>query len=478
MAVNDLFTVTYGGFTVGGASDTYLLSGVQGVEITHDSFRFTFGVQVMATTPALMQANSDALEFAFSNRLTEGSTLVIDIDGTPWTYTHGSTILNTEAAISKPGNLETDTSRSRFYVITITGELPPKVGGGLRDIRADVQIEATKQAIVSIAGVYTATGSGDALANYTANADAECATLLVAVSNGTFELVDENYQIDRHKDSGGDSAPNLLSFTRTYTELLANQSTGVLDDPDIVDHRLTFQLNVASPGDARSDGSRLQEASAQFDCAVNKNRTTDLLTIIAEKIRPYVVSEFTREFPAVAFAVQNERSTTDRTNNRISVNFVFIFQSATSGGGLLTSSQAVEYREIRQIDYTPTHSDDELAMHADPGFVTLLRIWSRTIQSLDPQPPRRRITERTSGGDPFTDPIGGESGVDNRDGTQINPDGWNIIDSSSQASETIFGLDIDEDSFRIYTLTEVVTEQFHRRPTGRSSDPVDPGPVS
>lgn len=471
MAINDPFSLTYGGFTIGGTSDIYLLSGASAMERDFTNFSFTVGVQVVATTTALLQSQSDALEFAFSNRLTAGDTFVINLDGSAWTYTQGTTILDCEARIVKAGDLETDTGFSRLYTIEVRGELPTTVDNGLQNIRANAVKDAAGIYTVTIAGVYTANATDDAHGNFTTNVDAECALFLALVNNSaTFELVDEEFEVDRHKNSAGTAIePNMLSFTRQYVEVIANQSTALLDDPDIKDHQLIFTLVSRFPGEARADATRLSEVAANFTCAVDKSVTTDLLGVVAAKIRPLILQEFMTLYPASVFTIQNERITIDTTRNRIDAQFSILFQSA-GGGVLITSNQAVAYQETRTIDYVPVHEDDELAYNVSLGFATLERVWTRSITTTNPEPVRRRITARTTGGDLFNESIGGESGIDNRDGTQVNQEGWNVIDNRSQVSEQLFGLNADGDSFVLTTLTEQVIERFHRTPTGRGAD--------
>jgi hypothetical protein len=129
MAVNNTFTIVYAanvsspssGESVGGSSDTYQLHGPYIIDKSYDSFRLVFDVVVVGTSYDTdangVQQLSAALETAFRKR---DRNLKIDIDGTAWTYTNGTTFLNSQSTIAKSGDTESDRGFSRAYTIEIS----------------------------------------------------------------------------------------------------------------------------------------------------------------------------------------------------------------------------------------------------------------------------------------------------------------------------------------------------------------------
>jgi len=225
MAIPNKFEISYGDITVGGTTD-YQLHGPYVLDKSFDQLRLVFDVIVTAESYADLKTVSEQLEDAFRARLTNGEELVISLDGFKWTYTAGESLLRPRSSIVKSGNPDTDRALSRAYTVTISGELPADaaVDNGLRDIELQVELSTSRQQTVTMRGVYTATDSGDAVANYETNADGVASSYLSAIdSQATWELVAESYSLDREKDNSG-PASHLCTFTRQYVQLLFNQS--------------------------------------------------------------------------------------------------------------------------------------------------------------------------------------------------------------------------------------------------------------
>ena len=227
--------------------------------------------------------------------------------------------------------------------------------------------------------------SGDTLAltpqhhaksRYEADGDNTTSDYLDVIdSSATFELVDETYTLDREGD-GSTPAAHLLSFTRQYVELLANQSTSGLDDNQIKDHRITFTDLGQYPGDSDEDVGRLRRVVGSYDCAVDIEETTNLKSVYDSKVKDHLRELFVSTFNPTQFGAEEERISYDETAKRISVTFQFIYQpsGATS---IIEVAQSVAYRESRSLDMTPTHEPDEFAYEVDVGFATLERVWNR-----------------------------------------------------------------------------------------------------
>lgn len=481
MAVDNPIEITYGTQAIGGASDIYQIVGPYILDKSYDSIRLVVDVVVVAEDLEQLQSSCTTLEDSFRERLTDGDTLVIDLDGNAWTYTVGDTMLRARASIAKSGNIDLDRGSSRGYTITIEGELPADSteDAGLRDIEVLVDFEAGRQKVVTMRGTYTATSAGNAKERYEADADTRCNSYLDVVdSDATFELVDESFTLDR--EGGATPAPHVLNFTRQYTELLANQTQAALDDGQIRDHRITFTNVNQYPGDSREDTQRLQRVIGSYDCAVDIDETTNLANVYKNKVKQHVRQLFQTNFQPSVYGVEEERVSYDETSKRISVSLQFIFQPS-GGEDIVEVSQSVAFRETRSIDYTPTHSQDELAAFADVGFGVLERVWNRTAIALGAEAPKLRIRERARTDGPigrFNDNIRGQQGPDNRNTSEIEQYGWNVVASTSQVTPRVLGDPNGQEFITVTVLTESVTERYNAKPGQRTFVPIQTAPTT
>ena len=456
MAIDNPFTLTYGSFAVGGTSDKYLLHGPYVLDKSFSGLRLVFDVIVVATSYSTLQSFSDALETAYRAR---DQSLVISLDGSTWTYSSGTTILNSTATLSKTGDRETDRGFSRSYTCVVQGDLPVDDSSaaagsvtGLRDIEWNVDYESGRQKIVTSRGAYTATSTRLASANYLhANgADIEASTFLSALDgSATFELVDEQYSADRND--------HVVTFTRQYVELLANQAIGTLDSTSIRDHRMVFTDLSQHPGDSRESTYRLRRVVGTYDCAIDIDITTDLHTVFENTVKDHVRELFRSNFTPKVFCIEDRRVSYDETTKRLSVSIQFLYQK-DGGEDVVEVSQSLAFRESRTIDYTPIHNADEFAAEADVGWATLERIASRTVIVIGEETPKRRIGVVAEEG-----PAGNIEGIEG--GEKVLQDGWNIVQNTSQATNQWIG-DPDEEQIRVTVLTETVVERFHRKPSG------------
>jgi len=342
-----------------------------------------------------------------------------------------------------------------------------------------VDVEASRQKIVTMRGTYTATTAGDAKARYDADGDTRCNSYLRVIdSDASFELVDESFTLDR--EGGATPSPHVLNFTRQYQELLANQTQAALDDGQIRDHRITFTNVNQYPGDSREDTQRLQRVIGSYDCAVDIEQTTNLASVYKNKVKQHVRQLFQTNFQPAVFGVEEERVSYDETAKRISVSLQFIFQPA-GGESIVEVSQSVAFRETRSIDYTPTHSDDELAAFADVGFGVLERIWNRTAIAIGAEAPKLRIRERARPDGPIgrlDGTILGQKGPDQRDTTKVEQYGWNVVASTSQVTPRVLGDPAGQEFITVTVLTESVTERYNAKPGDRTFVPIQTAPTT
>lgn len=447
-AVTNPWSFTYGARQVGGSTD-YQLHDAYALEKSFEQIRFAFDIVIVATSFETLQSLSEALEDDFRKR---DQTLVIDLDGNAWTYTFGADILNSKATLTKSGDKEKDQGFARSYTCVVEGGLPADGAGdnGLQDITVSVSFAAGRQKTVGIRGIYTASVGVTAVAQYLAQIDAEVATILTAIDgSATFEKVAENFDQDRNI--------HMCGFTRQYRALLANQSIGSLDDPDIKEHRMVFTQVTAHPGDSVEGIHRMRRVKGTYDCAVDITVTTDLQAVLENKIKPHLKALFQTNFSPQVFAIEDFVGSQDETSKRISAAIQFIYQTA-EGGDVVEVTQSAAIRENRTIDYTPVHDGGELTAEADPGWATLERIWSRTVVVLGTENPKTRITGSTRAGPAGFYGPSFEGGV--------TPSGWNIIQNLSQVTPQFFGDPSEGTQIPVVGLTELVVERFTERPGG------------
>lgn len=474
MAVTNPFSITYGSRSVGGSNGTFQLHGPYVIEKHYDSFRLVFDVIVVGTSHADLKTQSDNLETDFRKRLTHGQTLVVNISGNNWTYTVGTNLLKVKSSIAKTGNQDTDKGFSRAYTVSIEAELPADQDAGLRDVEVLVEYSPSRQKTVTMRGTYTAASGNNAKAQYLAQFDAEATAYLAAIDPScTWELVTENYTIDRERN-GVTPNPHTCIFHRQYVQLIVAQSQSLVDDLVIKDHRISFTDLSTYGGDASPNVYRLRRVIGNYDCAVDMTQSQDLQDVYLNKVRPHIRALFQQTYRPSTFAVEDQRISIDRTTNRISVALQFYYQTE-GAAGVVELAQSVAYREARQIDYTPVHDGNELTAQADVGFMVLERVWNVTAVVLGGVGPKTRIYGGSSDG--LWGGVFGIEGPGQRGNTSsVNQDGWNVIASTSQASPAWIG-DPSQEQILVTTLVESVTERYTQKPTGtaggrRSRPPV------
>jgi hypothetical protein len=439
MAVDNPWTITYGSRAVGGTSDTYLLHEPYVLDKSFGSISVTFEVIVVATSFSNLQSLCDDLETDFRKR---DQTLVIDLDGSTWTYTFGTDLLNSTANIAKSGDSETDRGLSRSYTCSIEGELPADDASpvtGLRDLAWAVSLTPSRQTAVTMTGVYTATKSPAQLASvnylHANGADAEATTFLAALDGAaTFELVGEDYAPDRNN--------HTCEFTRTYIELLANQTAGALDATDIRGHTVTFTQQFQQPGDSDQDIYRLRRVVGSYECGIDIDQTTDLQSVFTNQVKPHVLALFQTEFSPQVFCVEDQTVSYDETAKRMAVSITFLFQTA-EGGDVVQVTATLGYSESRALDFTPTHSGGEYDMYVDVGWSTRLRTATRSATVVGDVPPGVRLGGSAEGGS----------------------SGWHTISSSSDATNLWAG-DPGSDQILLTVVNETLVEQWAERPSG------------
>lgn len=445
MTITNPFSITWAGQAVGGSSSTYLLHGPYVIDKSHTTMRVVFDVVVVGSSHSNLQSLSDALEVAFRKR---DEDFTIDLGGSTWTYTFGTTALNTSASIAKSGDPQTDRGFSRSYTCVIEAELPAEDQSGLRALEVTVLLDTSRRKVVSMAGSYSAISTTLAAAQYLADFDTEASTILAAIDgSATFELQDESYSRDRND--------HTCNFSRQYTELLYNQSQGLLDDTSIKDHDVTFTDTSQHPGDSQESVYRLRRVVGTYSCTLDIDVATNLQTVYDSKIKPFLDATFQSNFSPVVFAVDDSRVSYDETSKRLSVSIQYIYQKA-GGDDVVEVTQSHAFREARNIDYTPVHSQGEFSQYADPGWAILERISTRTVVVIGDEKPQRRL-----GFEPKPGPAGLMETVEAP--KHVQKAGWNILQSTSQVTDQWLG-DPDQSQLKLAMLTETVVERWNELP--------------
>lgn len=452
MAITNLFSITYGALTVGGDSDSLLLSGPYVVDRSHPRLRLVFDVMIVATSHAELQTLSEQVEAGFSKR---DQSLAIDIAGDAWDYTFGDTILNTTATCAKSGNRETDRGFARAYTVTIEGELPATDQGGLRELEVHTDYAPSRQKTVSMRGVYTALDGDSATTVYGASFDTRAAAILTSIDvAATWELV--------HEESSRDRNDLTMQFQRQYLQILAEQSVGVIDDPAIRDHRVSFTDLSQHPGDSAEGIHRLRRVAATYDCAVDVEVGQDMQQVFDQKILPHLIALFVANMSPRVYGIEEMRVSLDRSQSRASVAVQFIYQK-NGGDDLVEVTESVTTRESRTIDYTPVHNGGELAFYVDSGWLNKERIYSRTAMVIGDTEPKSRIgnaIEQSSRAKASALPgIGGGASITG----DVNSSGWNTIQNTSQVTNQWIG-DPDFGQIPVSIISETVTQRYNEAP--------------
>lgn len=474
MAIPGPFSITYGALTVG-ADSPYQLHGPYILDRSFERLRVTFDVVITADSIDVMQDRAAELESAFRMR---DQTLTINLsqdfsDDARWTFAFGNGFNNSTATAIKTGNPDTDKGLSRSYTCTVEGDLPADDQGGLRELETNVDFSPGRQMTVTMRGVYTQLSSGTtALEQYESEFDARASELLNTLNaSATFELVDENYNLDRTQQT--------CAFVRQYVQLLASQTRSALDDPDIVDHRITFTDTSQHPGDSKQDVNRMRRVIGSYDCSIDITRAgVTLQKTFKDKVKPHLTKLFQEFFKPQVFALEDAQVSYDETSKMMSVKFQFYYQKQ-GGSAVVEVAQSVAFRENQRIDYTPVHDEDPLASEADVGWAILERIWNRNVVVVGAETPKLRIVETARKGPAglFDEEVAGQIGPDQGNRGRISPSGWNIVQSTSQATPQWVG-DPDGEQVRHTLLTETVVEQFSRKPGQRTSTPIQTAPSS
>lgn len=376
-AVTDPFSIQWGAsFTVGGTSDYKIVGAVQ-EEKGFASGSLSFNVLVTAATDALFAAACAEIESEFSKRRLAVLFKVGTETRVSWSHS-GNTGFNTVAMCRKAGTKGADSDRSCLYSVTITAEFPASDASGQRDFTLSIQYLPTRVRLVTITGVYTAVApSTTASAQYAAQIDSYWSSVK---PSGDFERVGEQTSQDREN--------KVLTFSRTYAELLENQSSGTLDDTQITNHSLRLARTTMRPGDSLPETRRLDGIVAEWSCDVDKEQTTDLATVYTSKVRPHILARALLRFGASRIAIINEARDLDYTANRITASWQML--AIIGSASVVQSTETTGYAFDGSTVVTPAWDGGVHSKWRDKGHATLRRTRTYSVTYLGDRTARRQ----------------------------------------------------------------------------------------
>ena len=350
-------SITYGGFTIGGASAVYLLHDVHRISQSYNSFMLEASVVVIGASEAAFVTNYQAVEAAFRK---PRQALTVVLGSTSRTYqSSDGTAFNARGTIGRPsGGSEFDSARSRLYNVTVELDLPADLSGdaALREKSIEVKQMATGQRIVQIAGVYTASGSTSARAQYEAQIAALLASIKSDLSITEWDTLEE--------EAATDFQDYACTFRITTKEIIFDEGAGVVNVAAIKDHRIALTRTELGPGDSDASVVRPIEMAVVYECRVDKAETQDLRELYDDTVFPYLINIVSTMTGSSLIAVKRNSPTFEKAENRISAT---IEMTVFSGTPLLASFTTTTDANQAPIKLVPVWDGDPHAKYVMPA---------------------------------------------------------------------------------------------------------------
>ncbi len=361
------------GFPVGGTSDFELHDHLTVPDKDYGQVAVSFMVVFAGVADdATFKLYETAIEKAFrvpSQRLRILVNAVVRHDYNPKTESGGNTGFLQSPSISQPGDTR-DTARSRLFKVDIRIQMPADVPAkpGRREATYTINFDESRIRSITFSGSFTALDSNGAKAQY----DAQIATWANGVldsygGNANYELLKE--------DVTPDDYDKICQFSREYREVIFNQSSAGLNHAAIQNPTFDFSKAEVAPGDSDSTARRLIEVTCVFDCAIDRDSSTDPEGLWSGTVRPYIISKAQSLFSLGQVAVVARTPTARCAPNRLSG--VVVMQA-------VSDSNLIEYTVTMQSVFkpgkvlVPTADGNPLAYHVIAGPAEELRITSET----------------------------------------------------------------------------------------------------
>ena len=328
-------SLQYGETTIGGTSESFLLTDVHTVQIGFALARIEATFIVKGGSDSEFSSNVQDIEAAFRK---PDQDLVVMQSGSKlieWKQS-ANTGLDAMPSIVKRGDIA-DTARSRLYVVRIEFGMPASRADvdGLRSRTMAVSYDPSRRRHVTIAGEFTAFNATASRAQYEGAIESMCNSLLTGFT-GTFELAAELASTTINDKS--------CTFSRTFDEVIYDQGGGGVGNLNIV--RQSFILSRAESRDtpAGPGAQTWTVATINYECWIDKSRTQDLAGQW-ESIRTFVISKATAILGGTV-VVFSEEPRYDYDNNRIMATVLVASAPNDLIEYTLTVSDRVQYGKV------------------------------------------------------------------------------------------------------------------------------------
>lgn len=310
MSLARTLQVTYAGVTLGGTSGRHIDHyTIDETNPERGVFECEF-VTLACTTTAAFVAECAALEVALSTP--RGALVVSDGGNNLISWSHSSsTGFDGVASLSKPGGVG-DTGLSRRYRFRFECGLPADSRyntSGRRSGLVDVLYMPSNKRRVTFRGVYTALSGNGSRAQMVSAIDTYCTGQMTALGIAS-------YQESETPVTNANDTDKVIEFQRVYDELLFK--SGIFADASIIRAEMRIGREKVAPGDSNG-ARRLANVSAQFDCWVDKDVTTDLKSKYTS-IRSTLVNQVRGALELAGICLVSDDINYDWVNNKITAN--------------------------------------------------------------------------------------------------------------------------------------------------------------
>jgi hypothetical protein len=347
-------TITWGAYSISTAAGQ-LINGYTYNDDGYDTANVEFEFVVTGVDDTAFASACAAAEAAFRK---PRQTFTITQNATPLiSLSHANnTGFDCYPTIIKQGQVG-DTARSRFYRVRITfGRPADNVGtSGRRTGTIDVSYLPSRQRVVTISGTYTAMPGGlDARAQYLAQIDAYCSSVLTTVGVTTYDFLEEPVTESNDTDK-------IINFTRVYKELIYPQA-GQTNDLAIIGDSL--EISAARDGTEDGPGSyHLATVSVSYSCWIDKNVTTDLKNKWTS-IRSSILDKVRSAYELGTVGIISDAPEFSYTDNRIMATMILV---GITQGNLLSYRQTTKKTNEIGQNFVPAWTGDPLSYYVFQG---------------------------------------------------------------------------------------------------------------
>lgn len=342
------YSVEYGSTIIGGSSDKFLLRKRGfGIFESYRTAKIMFEVVVYGATTTAFKDNNIELLDAF--RTPRARLQVKTPDGLR-DYNPSSSIntgFNAEPEIDVVGGKQNG-PRFRNYRCSITVQLPADLTGqaGRRDNTDSLEKAPNRRSTYNFAGEYTALLTNDATAQYTAN----IATYTTAqLPSGDWQLLTEKTKVD--------DTDKVLTFSRVFKEITANQSVGLADNTSVVEQFLNVNKIDSGGSNSYVNNIPTKPMSAygiEYRAVIDLEVTTasGLAALYSGTLRPHIINEITNTLGQApsSSSIDNEWVDYDLDNNEIKASFTY---RALNGSEVIESKMSKQIVDSTGLVHTP-----------------------------------------------------------------------------------------------------------------------------